>query len=223
MFGELGVVEPLDPDAFGDLVAVGAVHQFQPVAQDVVAADEIATHADGPACGCDVDGEVLLDLVDDLEDIAALAVHLVTEGQDRQVAHPADLEELLRLAFDPLGAVDDHHGGVHGGQRAVGILGEVRVAGRVHEVEAVVLVPPLEVEGHGGGGDRDAAVLLHRHEVRARAPRLALGADLTRHLDRAPEQQEFLRQRGLARIRMADDREGAAARNFGRKGGAIGV
>ena len=32
------IVEAVDLDAFRDLVAVGAVHQLQPIAQDVVAA-----------------------------------------------------------------------------------------------------------------------------------------------------------------------------------------
>ena len=109
-------------------------------------------------------------------------------------------------------------GGVHRGQRAVGVLGEVRVAGRVDEVEPEV----AEVEGHRRGGDRDAALLLHLHEVRAGAPRLALGADLAGHLDRAAEEQELLGQRGLAGVGVRDDREGAAAGDLGRQGGGVG-
>ena len=157
----------------------------------------------------------LLDLGDDLEGVAALAVHLVAEGQDGEVAQAADLEELAGLGLDALGAVDDHDGGVHGGQRAVGVLGEVRVAGRVHEVEAEAAV----VEGHGGGGDGDAALLLHLHEVGAGAPRLALGAHLAGHLDGAPEEEELLGQRGLAGVGVRDDREGPAAAI---SGGSVG-
>ena len=48
MLGQFGVIQPVDLDAVSDLVTVGAVHQFQPVAQDIVTADEIAAHADGP-------------------------------------------------------------------------------------------------------------------------------------------------------------------------------
>jgi hypothetical protein len=50
---------------------------------------------------------------------------------------------------------------------------------------------------------------LHLHEVRPGAPRLALGAHLTGHLDGAAEQQELFGQRGLARIGVRDDRKGA--------------
>ena len=218
VLGELGVVEPVDLDRFRHLVAVGPVHQLEPVAQHVVAAHELAPHADRPRGRRHVDGEVLLDLVDDLEDVARLAVHLVAEGQDRQIAQPADLEELLRLAFHALGAVDHHDRRVDRGQRAVGVFREVRVAGRVDEVVAEVAV----IEGHGRGRDRDPALLLHLHEVRARAPRLALGAHLSRHLDGAAIEQEFLRQRGLAGIRVRDDRKGAAAGDFRGKVGAVG-
>jgi hypothetical protein len=58
--------------------------------------------ADRPGGGGHVDGKVLLDFVDDIERIAAFAVHLVAESQDRQVAHPADLEQLAGLDSTPL-------------------------------------------------------------------------------------------------------------------------
>ena len=94
------------------------------------------------------------------------------------------------------------------------------MARRVDEVE-----PPVpEGEGHGRGRDRDAALLLHLHEVRAGAPRLALGADLAGHLDRAAVEQELLGQRRLARVGVRDDREGAAAGDLRREGrGVVGA
>jgi len=52
-------------------------------------------------------------------------------------------------------------------------------------------------------------------------PRLALGAHLTSHLNGTPIKKEFLRQSGLSRIRMRDDREGATTRNFGREDGLV--
>jgi hypothetical protein len=49
------------------------------------------------------------DLVEELEGILALAVHLVDEGDDRHVAQAADLEQLAGLRLDALGGVDHHH------------------------------------------------------------------------------------------------------------------
>ena len=185
--------------------------------QQIVGADEIAANPDGPGGGRYVDGEVFLNLVDDLECVAAFAVHLVAEGQDRQVAHPANLEQLPGLGFHALGTVDHHDGGIDGGEGAVGVFGKVAVTGGVDQIE-----PPLTViVAHRGGGDGDAAFLFQLHVIGPGPSRLAFGADLTGHLDRAAEQQEFLGQRGLAGVGMRDDRKCPAAGNFGREGGAV--
>ncbi|MGO8381439.1 hypothetical protein ACC745_38380, partial [Rhizobium ruizarguesonis] len=39
------------------------------------------------------------------------------------IAHAADFEKLQRARLDTLGGIDDHEGGVDGGQRAIGVVG----------------------------------------------------------------------------------------------------
>ena len=56
----------------------------------------------GQLAGVDVERQRLLDLVDQVERVAALAVELVDEGDDRHVAQPADLEQLAGLLLDAL-------------------------------------------------------------------------------------------------------------------------
>jgi hypothetical protein len=102
---------------------------------EIVGADEIAAAADRPGHGRRVERQRLLDLVEQLEGVAALAVHLVDEGDDRDVAQAADLEQLARARLDALGGVDHHDRGVDRGQRAVGVFREVLVARRVEQVE----------------------------------------------------------------------------------------
>ena len=110
-------------------------------------------------------------------------------------------------ALDALGGVDHHHGGVGGGQRAVGVFGEILMARRVEQVEHRVLI----FERHHRGGDRDAALLLDLHPVGLGAPRLAARLHPAGGMDRAAEQQQMLGQRGLAGVGMRDDRESPAA------------
>ena len=77
-----------------------------------------------------------MNFVNNFKGVAAFAVHLVTEGQDRKVAQAADFKELLGLAFNALGAVDNHHCSVYRSERAIGIFGKVRVAGGVNKIES---------------------------------------------------------------------------------------
>ncbi len=72
-------------------------------------ADEIAAAAHRPVHRGGVEGERLLDLVEQVERVAGLAVHLVDEGDDRDVAQAADLEQLSRARLDALRGVDHHH------------------------------------------------------------------------------------------------------------------
>jgi hypothetical protein len=84
----------------------------------------------------------------------------------------------------PLGAF-----GVRG-QGAVGVSlkswwAEIQVARRVEQVEG----EPLVLEAHRRRGDRDAALVLDRHPIRAHPPPLAARLDLARQLDRLAKQQ----------------------------------
>jgi hypothetical protein len=108
------------------------------------------------------------------------------------------------------GGVEHHHRTVDRGQGAVGVLAEILVARRVEQVEG----EPLMLKAHHRRGDRDAALALDRHPIRPHPPPLAARLDLARQLDRPAEQQQFLGQRGLAGVRMRNNRKGPPARNL---------
>ena len=169
-------------------------------------AAEVAAAADGPVHGVRVDSQDGLDLFHEVERIARLAVELVHEGEDGDVPERADLEQLLRLRLDALGAIDDHDDGIDGHERAVGVFGEVLMARRVEDVDALALVGELEHRGRDG----DAALLLDVHPVGDGVARAALALHGAGGLDASRVQQKLLGQRRLAGIRMRDDRERAA-------------
>ena len=158
----------------------------------------------------------LLDLVDQLQRLAARAVPLVDEGQDRHAAGAADVEELEGLRLETAGGVEEHHRGVDGGEHAVGVLGEVAVAGGVEQVDDVVAVGELEHRR----GHRDAALALHVHPVGRDALAPALPVDRARRGDHLGVQRERLGERGLARVGVGDHGEGPAALRLARRGAA---
>src|SRR5439155_2912008 len=123
---------------------------------------------------------------------------------------PAPLEQLPGLLLDAARRVEHHDCAVDRGQRAIGVLAEILVAGRVQQiVDAAVML-----EGHHRRADRDAALALDRHPVRAGAPALAARLHLAGKLDRAAEQQQLFGQRRLAGVGVRDDRKSAPARNL---------
>jgi len=207
---QLGIVQVVDHDAVlgpgvlaggeqGDLLAVQVVDALEPLA-----------HADRPAERHAFDLQLFLDVGQEVQRLHALAVELIDEGDDRGVAHPADLHQLGGLSFDALGAVDHHQGRVHGGQHPVGVFGEVLMAGGVEQVDLVVAV----IEFHHRGGHRDAALLFNRHPVAGGVDCGFARFDRPRHLDGAAEQQQLFGEGGLAGVGMADNAEGAALLYF---------
>ena len=102
-----------------------------------------------------------MNFVDDFKSIAAFAVHFVTKCQDRQVAQAAHLKQFAGLGFHAFGAVNDHDGGVHGREGAVGVFGKIRVARCVDKIVAEVFV----IKRHCRCGYGNSAVLFHLHKV----------------------------------------------------------
>jgi hypothetical protein len=98
-----GVVEALDQLASPPaLLARREAHQL--VVQQVDRRRGRLAHAERPGDRRAVDLQHRLDLLEQLERLAHLAVELVDEGDDRRVAQAADLEQLDGLRSTPLAA-----------------------------------------------------------------------------------------------------------------------
>ena len=106
-----------------------------------------------------------------------------------------------RLGLDALGGVDDEDRALAGLQAVADLVGEVDVAGRVDEVQAVGLaVVRLVLEPDGPGLDRDPLLALEVHRVEDLAHHLAA-------LDRVGQLEQPVGERRLAVIDVGDDRE----------------
>ena len=136
-----------------------------------------------------------------------LAVELVDEGDDRNVAQAAHLEQFARRASMPFGRVDHHDGGVD--RSACGrCLPKILVARRVEQVEDAIAI----FERHHRSDDRIPRSRSMPIQSGARlAAVLRLARTSPAKLDRAAEQQQLFGERRLAGVGMRDDRECAAA------------
>ena len=167
----------------------------------------------GQLTGAGADAQYVFQFLHQLERVAPGAVELVDEGEDGDGAHAAHLEQLDGLLLHALGVVDEHHGAVRGHQRAVGVLGKVLMAGRIQYVDAEA----VKVELHRRGSHRDAALLFDLHPVRGGVAGGLARLDRAGQADGSAVEQQFFRQRGLARVRVGDDGERAPACHFRRK------
>ena len=122
------------------LAVIAAGVQLHHARIPVIYALEVAVYADGPVDGAGTDAQHLLQFLHQRKGILRGAVHLVHKGENGNVAHPANLEELDGLRFHALGRVNEHHSRVGRNQHAVGVLGEVLVAGGVQNVDAETVI-----------------------------------------------------------------------------------
>ncbi len=165
---------------------------------------EVGAIADRPNERKRRDAELALDLVEQVERLSPRPVHLVDEREDRKPPEPGYLVEFSRLRLDAVRRVDEHHDAICGGERPVGVFAEVLVAGRVEQVDDVVLVIELQDRRR----DRDTALLLDLHPVRSRMTFVPARRDGPGQSDGSAIQEQLFGQGRLACVGMRDDRKG---------------
>jgi len=150
-------------------------------------------------------------------EIGADAVHLVDEGDPRDRVLVGLPPDGLRLRLDAGDRVEDGDRAVEDAQRALDLDREVDVAGRVDDVDAVVV--PL-ARGRGRG-DRDAALLLLLHPVHDGSALV----DLAHLVGAARVVEDPLGRRRLARVDVGHDPDiaGLLEGEVARHGEACGV
>ena len=148
-----------------------------------------------------VDADHLLDLLLDPVRIGGGQVDLVEDRDDLVVGVDGLIDVGERLGLDALGGVDHQERALAGGERAGDLVGEVHVAGGVHEVQDIGLaVLGLVFQAHGLRLDGDAALALDIHVVEHLLRHLARG-ERPRGLDQA------VGERRLAVVDMGHDGE----------------
>ncbi len=143
----------------------------------------------------------LVELQLGLGHVAGRQIDLVEHGDDLEVVLDGEIRVGDRLRLDALGAVDEQHGALAGGEAARDLVGEVDVAGGVDEVELVGLaVAGLVGDAHRLALDGDAALALEVHLVEELFLHVARG-------HRAGDLEDAVGQRRLAVVDVGDDAE----------------
>ena len=138
-------------------------------------------------------------------------VDLVEHGDDREVVVEGHVEVGQGLRLDPLGRVDEEDRPLARGERAVDLVGEVDVPGRVDHVEGVGLARDGPGEADGLGFDRDPPFAFDVHAVQVLVSHDAF-------VDDPGQLQHAVGQRGLSVVDVGDDAEIADARGRGGRG-----
>ena len=139
--------------------------------------------------------EQLVDLVDDLGDARVRPVDLVDDEDHRQPRLERLAQHEARLGQRALGGVDEQQHAVDHRQPALDLAAEVRVAGRVDDVELHVAVLDRRVLGE----DRDALLALEVHRVHDALVDVLVGAE------RPALPQHRVDQRRLPVVDVGDD------------------
>ena len=118
-----------------------------------------------------VEADHVLDLLLDLVGLGRRQVDLVEHRHDLMAGVERVIDVGERLRLHALAGVDHQQRALAGGERAVHLIGEVDMAGRVDQVEDVILAVVRAVfQPHGLRLDGDAALALDIHRVRAPVP-----------------------------------------------------
>src|SRR5690606_29498205 len=105
--------------------------------------------------------EKVVDLVDHLFMPSVLAVHLVDDGDGRQLELECLTQDKTRLGEAALGRVDEEYDTVHHLENAFDLAAEIRVAGGIDDVDLVIAVSDRGVLGH----DRDPSFTFEIHRI----------------------------------------------------------
>ena len=143
----------------------------------------------------------VLDLLAHAVGLRGRQVYLVQHGDDLVMRVDRLIHVGQRLRLHALAGVHHQQAALAGGQAAAHLIGEVHVAGRVHQVQLVgQAVLGLVGKAHGLCLDGDAALFLQLHVVQHLLGHLAVG-------EAAASLDQPIRKRGLAVVDMGDDGE----------------
>ena len=207
-FNKARIIRSFHLDNF--LLAIIRVERVERIFGDGIDALEKLTDANRERKRSGLNLQNAFNLVEQVEHMAAIQVHLVDERDNRRMAHTADIHQANRLLFNTVHAIDKHQSSVHGGQRTVRIFAEVLMPRGIDEIEHAT----FEREVQHGTRNRNTTLLFNLHPVTNSVALVGLRTHVPSLANHIPVPQELFGDGGFTGVRVADDGESAAFFNF---------
>ena len=176
----------------------------------IIDATEPLSHVDRPAQRAHIDMQLLFDLVQQVERVLTVAVHLIDKHDHGSLTHTADFHQLTGLGFHTFCGIDHDNNAIHSRQRTKRIFSEILVAGRIEDIDFMAGI----IESHHGGCDGDSTLLFNFHPVGG-----SCLLDLVRlygscHMNGTSKEQQFFGKSRLTGIRVADNSKRSSSLNL---------
>ena len=183
--------------------------QVQFLLVDVVHTLELCSLIDRPAQRTYFDFKFLLQLVEQIERIAAFAVHLIDKDDNWCLTHAAHGHQLSCLSLNTFGSVNHDDSRVNGGKCAEGIFSKVLVTWSIQNVHLIFYVRAFGsiIKLHDRCRHRDTTLFLNVHPVAGGGLFNLVVLYGSSHLYLSAEEQKFLCQRSFTRIRVRYNRK----------------
>ena len=110
---QFGVVEVVKCKCLFDMLLAFPLKKVDVLFVDVVDPLKLISHPDGKTQGCYREVELLFHLVEQVKGVFPFPVQFVDEDDHRDISHPADLHQFLRLFFHPFSHVNDYYYAIH--------------------------------------------------------------------------------------------------------------
>ena len=171
---------------------------------------EPLSHVDRPAQRTHMDMQFFFDLVQQVERILTVTVHLIDKHDHGGLTHTTDFHQLTGLGFHTFCGIDHDNNTIHSRQRTKRIFSEILVAGRIEDIDFMAGI----IESHHGGCDGDSTLLFNFHPVGG-----SCLLDLVRlygscHMNGTSKEQQFFGKSRLTGIRVADNSKRSSSLNL---------
>ena len=157
-----------------------------------------------------MDMQFFFDLVQQVERILTVTVHLIDKHDHGSLTHTADFHQFTGLGFHTFCGIDHDNNAIHSRQRTKRIFSEILVAGRIEDIDFMAGI----IESHHGGCDGDSTLLFNFHPVGG-----SCLLDLVRlygscHMNGTSKEQQFFGKSRLTGIRVADNSKRSSSLNL---------